>query len=161
MEILNIIESENGTISNVTSFVISKNNKEKQVETANKLATLLVHKLDLFITPEDIEDFLDNGYYLSNSSNNEVSIVWSSAVDFNDLYPVKNILYYTVSYSFQDNGDCEEKDGNKTITVYIIKNGEPKIFCEIESFNHLNSETEIQTYLDNNDYSEEFEFTML
>jgi hypothetical protein len=86
MEILNIIESENSTITNVTSFVITKNNKEKQVETANLLATLLVNKSNLFITPEDIEDFLDNGYYLSNSSNNEVSIVWSNVVDSNDLF---------------------------------------------------------------------------
>lgn len=161
MEILNIIESEKGIISNVTSFVISKNNKEKQVENANKLATLLVTKLDLSITPEDIENFLDDGYFLSSSSNKEVSIVWSNVVDFNYLYPVKNILYYTVLYSFQDNGDCEEKDGNKTITVYIIKNGEYKVFCEIESFNHLNSESEIQTYLDNNDYDDEYEFIML
>ena len=85
MEILSIIESENGVISNVSSFVINNNNKQSQVEKANSLATLLVKKLDLSITPEDIEDFLDNGYFLSNSSNNEVSIVWSNVVDSNVL----------------------------------------------------------------------------
>ena len=74
----------------------------------------------------------------------------------------KKILYYTVEFDFQNNGECDEKNGNKTITVYSIVNNKPKIFCEIESFNELSSENEIQTYLDNNGYeNEEFEFEIL
>ena len=72
-------------------------------------------------------------------------------------------LYYVVEKKLQDVGDdIQEITGWKQITVYDMVNNIPKIFCEIESENAINSEVEIQEYLDNNGYEDdEFEFIIL
>ena len=65
-----------------------------------------------------------------------------------------NKLYYTVKAD-------ETLQEVKIITVYTIDNNLPKIFCEIEAYLNAIDETEIQTYLDNNGYENEYEFILL
>ena len=72
---------------------------------------------------------------------------------------MKRKLYYTISFEFDD---CDTKNGNKAISVYSIENNELKNFCDIECQNEDNSETEIQSYLDDNGFGDEsFELILL
>lgn len=72
---------------------------------------------------------------------------------------MKRKLYYTISFEFDES---DSKNGNKTISVYSIENNEPKNFCDIECQNVDNSETQIQSYLNDNGYEDEsFELILL
>jgi hypothetical protein len=72
-------------------------------------------------------------------------------------------LFYVVEKELHGDGYCEEVTGNKQIRVYDIDTQamELIVFCEIETLICKNSESEIQTYLDNNGYEDEFEFVEL
>lgn len=72
-------------------------------------------------------------------------------------------LYYTVYFETYDG---VEQNGVRNITVYTIVKNEPKIFVQFDAFStdgekDFSDEDEIQTYLDNNGYDQEFEFIEL
>lgn len=71
------------------------------------------------------------------------------------------ILYYTVEKRLIDIDGIEEGDGWKDITVYTIEDNIPKVMCEFEALNGNSIEEEIQTWLDNEEIEEEFEFVKL
>ena len=69
---------------------------------------------------------------------------------------MNKILYYVVEKLTQDVGDdIHELTGWKTITVYTIENNKLVKFFDIEGENSLNTEDEIQDYLDDNGYGDE------
>jgi len=74
-------------------------------------------------------------------------------------------LYYTVEkevVNYDANDGAEETTGNKTVSVYEIEENTPKLFCQIDTQNEYNSESEIQKWLDDNGYEdEEFNFMQL
>ena len=71
-------------------------------------------------------------------------------------------LYYVVAKYLIDGMDCECTTGVKAISVYEIIESIPKLLCEIETFNEVSSENEIQVWLDNNGYEDkQFNFTEL
>ena len=76
-------------------------------------------------------------------------------------------LYYTVTKELitgpDDNDPIEITTGYKTINVYEIVHGKPKLFCEIEeSLNSHNSIWEIQIWLESNGYADDkFELKLL
>ena len=72
-----------------------------------------------------------------------------------------NILYYTVEKRLIDIDGIEEADGWKDIIVYTIEDNIPKTMCEFEALNVSSTEEEIQTWLDNEEIEEEFEFVKL
>ena len=71
-------------------------------------------------------------------------------------------LYYVVAKYLIDGMDCECTTGVKAISVYEIIESIPKLLCEIETYNEVSSENEIQVWLDNNGYEDkQFNFTEL
>ena len=70
-------------------------------------------------------------------------------------------LYYVVDVQLQDIDGIKETTGWKVITCYEIIDNQPKMFCDFEAKIETSTEEEIQTYLDNNEYDEEFEFIQL
>lgn len=74
---------------------------------------------------------------------------------------MKRKLYYVVEKLTTDVGDdIHELSGWKTITVHTIENNELKKWFDLEGENVLNSQDEIQDYLDDNGYEDE-EFEMI
>ena len=73
-------------------------------------------------------------------------------------------LYYVVEKELNQDDSFEYSTGNKTITVYDIDTQSMQlvIFCEIETVNFKESESEIQHWLYNNSYGdEEYNFVKL
>lgn len=72
-------------------------------------------------------------------------------------------LYYVVKKQLEDIDGFEETTGWKTITIYDIDTQCMNIIIvgEIEVPNSLNSENEIQTWLDNNEDDKEYNFIEL
>lgn len=72
-------------------------------------------------------------------------------------------LYYVVDKELQQDDLFEYTTGNKTITVYDIdtQTMQLTIVCEIESLNYKVSEHEIETWLENNDYEDEYNLISL
>lgn len=73
-------------------------------------------------------------------------------------------LYYTVAKETQMVGDVEECTGWKDLTLYEIRDNQPKLLAEIavDDGSPFSSEEEIQTWLDENGYEDEdFKFTQL
>jgi hypothetical protein len=73
-------------------------------------------------------------------------------------------LYYTITKETQMVGDVEECTGWKNITLYEIRDNQPKLLAEISAHGEspFSSEEEIQAWLDENGYGDEdFNFTQL
>lgn len=67
-------------------------------------------------------------------------------------------LYYVVHKRLQDIDGIEETTGWKDITVYDIdtQSFQLVIICEFEAENTKSSEEEIATWLENNDWEEDY-----
>jgi hypothetical protein len=77
---------------------------------------------------------------------------------------MKKKLYFTIEKESHDNGlfGGECFTGNKTISVYEIRDNEPKAFATIECQNEDNSRDKINEYLEDNGYMEgEFDLILL
>ena len=61
-------------------------------------------------------------------------------------------LYYTVVIF---------SDGLKIINVYFIEDNQPKLLIEIEAYTNTYAEDEIQWWLDNNGYGDDYELEQL
>ena len=72
-----------------------------------------------------------------------------------------NTLYYTVEKQTHDVIGFEECTGWKTLTVYTIEHNVPKVMCELEARNESSSESEIQTWLDEEGDEKEYQFVQL
>lgn len=72
-------------------------------------------------------------------------------------------LYYTVELELAESNDFDYTTGMKDITVYDIDTQSMKliILSEIRTENYKNSENEIQTWLDNEEDDEEYNFIKL
>ena len=73
-------------------------------------------------------------------------------------------LYYVVEKELHGINDIEETTGNKMIRVYDVDTQymDLIVFCEIETFNYKNSESELRHWLDENGFEDElFEFIEL
>lgn len=69
-------------------------------------------------------------------------------------------LFYTIDYR---NIEC----GYRSLSVYTIEDNQPKLWFELdglqddEGFNMYSDEEEIQLWLDNNEFSDEYEMEQL
>lgn len=71
-------------------------------------------------------------------------------------------LYYVAAPYLIDGEDFTYTDDVKDILIYEIIDNVPKVFANLEVEIQLNSESEIQVWLDNNGYGDkEFEFIEL
>lgn len=78
MEILNVIETSSGLISNIASYIVpSKDGPERNIAVSNaenyfaRICTRLGHMGDR----KDMESFIEDGYFYSG--DRDVSLVWS------------------------------------------------------------------------------------
>jgi len=72
-------------------------------------------------------------------------------------------LYYVVDKELQQDDLFEYTTGNKTITVYDVDTQTMQLIvvCEIESLNYKVTEHEIETWLKNNDYEDDYNLIQL
>jgi len=72
-------------------------------------------------------------------------------------------LYYVIEKETSVDDNFEFATGSKSIRVYDIDTQSMQlvIVCEIDSFNFKNTETEIETWLENNDYEDEYNLIQL
>jgi hypothetical protein len=72
-------------------------------------------------------------------------------------------LYYVVDKELQQDDLFEYTTGNKTITVYDVDTQTMQIVvvCIIESLNYKVTEHEIETWLENNDYEDDYNLIRL
>ena len=72
-------------------------------------------------------------------------------------------LYYVVEKELQQDDLFEYTTGNKTITVYDIDTQSMQlvVVCIIESLNYKVTEHEIETWLENNDYEDDYNLIKL
>jgi hypothetical protein len=72
-------------------------------------------------------------------------------------------LYYVVDKELQQDDLFEYTTGNKTITVYDVDTQTMQIVvvCIIESLNYKVTENEIETWLENNDYEDDYNLIRL
>jgi hypothetical protein len=75
---------------------------------------------------------------------------------------MKKKLYYVIEKQLQDNGDCEETNGWKNITVYSITDNIPVNEFIVEAEISDNSVEAITNYLEDNGMGDdEYEFIQL
>ena len=72
-------------------------------------------------------------------------------------------LYYVVEKELQQDDLFEYTTGDKTITVYDIDTQSMQlvVVCIIESLNYKVTEHEIETWLENNDYEDDYNLIKL
>ncbi len=70
---------------------------------------------------------------------------------------MKKTIYYVVSKELENIGGIEEATGNKTITVYNVKDNKIEKWFDVEQTNDENSQEGIIDYLVDNGYSERSE----
>ena len=80
MEVINIITTERGIISDIKSYgILDKDLEDEVVEQVNdrfeKIVTDYIQPLSLEELDTDIEEILDNGYFEYNGV--EIQIAWS------------------------------------------------------------------------------------
>lgn len=79
MRVINVIEILQGTIMGIESFgVFEEQLVDDVVECMEEhfLKCIKKHSMDEELLEEDIEEYLDNGYF-SDDNGYEVSIIWS------------------------------------------------------------------------------------
>jgi hypothetical protein len=72
-------------------------------------------------------------------------------------------LYYVVEKETSVDDNFEFATGSKLIRLYEVSTSllELVIVSEIESYNFKNTETEIETWLENNDYEDDYNLIRL
>ena len=78
MEILNVIELENGILSFINSFPIldGDNKKEKVFQCELFFINLIENNLNEKLSNEEKEEYLSSGYY-DNQNGDEIYLSWS------------------------------------------------------------------------------------
>jgi hypothetical protein len=77
MDIINILEINNGTPHSITSFpILDKKNKKEVVKKAESYFISCIEQHEDSFSGEDFDECLDNGSY-TNNSGNEVYLIWS------------------------------------------------------------------------------------
>ena len=66
---------------------------------------------------------------------------------------MKKKLYFVIEKEISSDG--ETLTGNKTVSVYEIKDNVPTRFCEVEGDNEDSSSQLIQDYLDDNGFGDD------
>jgi len=76
MDIINVIETVNGTVLSIESFVVEEEQLSNEVvEKAEELFT--AKALENGAKPDDIETHIEDGYYENNGFSYVVNLVWS------------------------------------------------------------------------------------
>ena len=76
MDIINVVETVNGTVLSIESFVIKdEENKAEVVQKAEELFT--AKALENGAKQEDMETHIEDGYYENDGFSYVVNLVWS------------------------------------------------------------------------------------
>lgn len=82
--VLSVIESHNGIVDSITSFIIPENgmklNESEQLKSAEMLFLKRCRNKNSNNMDYSDEELLDEGNYTSPITNNSVSLVWSENV---------------------------------------------------------------------------------
>lgn len=70
-------------------------------------------------------------------------------------------IFYVIEKETQTTDCIEECTGWKNIWAYTINDNQPKLLCQIQARNDDDTVSELQQWLDENNFTDEYEFDQL
>ena len=77
MELLNVIEIENNVVVTISSYDTTAKNRQD----AEGVFKGILLTMNPYMTPDEIDDAIENGYYVSPWKNHSVCLTWSTIID--------------------------------------------------------------------------------